>query len=301
MVGWQNGWWTAVLLVATLASIGCFEESVVVKVNRDGSGVIHVRSYQQKTKLFSFGSADSSESSKDEEDETVPPPPDAKLQRVAKALGPGVRVQQAVSKTNAHGWKGFEVVFAFDDIDHVVLHDELLELGDDDEEEDEAEAKANDNTTKWLADTRFRLQDDRLVILQRPSQKSPAGESADREPPATTDPFAEASKSGPAGPIMSEAMLQSMAAALKDARVGVFVELEGGIADTDARYYSDQQVTLLKAELGPLLKQPKALEQMKRIEDLPAAQFRAELQELVEEIDGLEVDTNPEISVGFAS
>ena len=293
--------------LAMLMLVGCIEESVVVKVKRDGSGVVHVRSYQQKTTIgFSIGSAKQESSSEKDANEGVPA--EEKLQAMAESLGKGVRVESVEAKTNPQGWKGFEVVFAFDDVNELVLSDKLFGLGrqskDDAENTDGTEADSSKpgprEALSLTEGTRFQLQGDRLLISRDWDHQLQA--NANKQPQqATKDPFAEEPKSPGVVSITGSQMEKFMSEVLKDARMGLFVELESGIGETNARFHNEDQVTLFKIEIGPLLEQKQSVDKLSRLSQrYRGAELRSETQKLIDQINGLDVDIKDQISVQFA-
>ncbi|QEG41405.1 hypothetical protein [Roseimaritima ulvae] len=293
----------ACLLAISL--VGCIEESVVVKVNRDGTGVVHVRSFQQETKIgLSFGSAEEKTISDEDDDEDLPS--EDKLRALATRLGKGVRFESLAASKNPQGWKGFEVVFAFDDVNTLRLTDDLFSLSRDDD--DDAENAADDDRStsekskpemKLAEGTRFRLQGDRLLITNDWDLQQSA--DADAAPPSPTkDPFAEEPKSVGTASLAGPQMEKIMAAMLKDARVGLFVELEGGIGETNARFHKNDQITLYKIEIGPMLEQKQAVEKLTHLSKRHrGAELRSETQKLANEIKGMDVDFQDQISIQF--
>ncbi|EMI21269.1 hypothetical protein RMSM_01800 [Rhodopirellula maiorica SM1] len=293
--------------LATLMIVGCIEESVVVKVNRDGSGVVHVRSYHQKSSLgFSIGSSKQKSSSEQDANEGIPT--EEKLQAVAESLGTGVRVESVAAKTNPQGWNGFEVVFAFDDINELVLRDPLFGLGrkskDDAEETDGTDTEPSktslDEKFSLAEGTRFQLDGDRLLILRDIDHQLQA--KADQQPlQPTKDPFAEEPKSSGVVSITGVQMEKIMSQVLKDARMGLFVELEGGIGKTDAHFHNDDQITLFKIEIGPLLEQKESMDKLSQLsQQYRGAELRSETQKLADQIKGLDIDIQDQISIQFA-
>ncbi|WP_345327205.1 hypothetical protein [Novipirellula rosea] len=294
--------------LATLLLVGCIEESVVVKVNRDGSGVVHVRSYHQKANLgFSIGSSKQETSSEKVPNEGLPT--EEKLQALAERLGTGVRVESVAAATNPQGWNGFEVVFAFDDVNELVLSDQLFTLGHKTKKDAEDAEGTEPNSSKTgphekfslVEGTRFQLQGDRLLISRDSDHQLQA--NANQQPrEATKDPFAEAPKSPGVVSITGPQMEKFMSQVLKDARMGLFVELESGIGETNARYHNEDQVTLFKIEIGPLLEQKPLVDKLSRLSHrYHGPELRSETQKLADQIKGLDIDIEDQISIQFAN
>jgi hypothetical protein len=112
----------AAVVIGLLLS-GCIEHSTVIKVNRDGSGIIHERRYTVPAdKLISFPGIDTKEEVK--EKPKLPAEAALKeyapmLKEYAPTLGEGVAFRSVKPSTNKKGWQGYEIIFDFEDINTV--------------------------------------------------------------------------------------------------------------------------------------------------------------------------------------
>ncbi|NND99079.1 MAG: hypothetical protein HKN47_17315, partial [Pirellulaceae bacterium] len=152
--------------LAALLSVGCIEQSTVVKVKRDRSGLVHIRLHQQEISFFA--AADTTDSSA-----TKVPSPET-LQAVAAQLGRDVKLVSAKQSNNRNGWNGYDLIFSFPDINDVRLPGDLMkslevegDSGDDaigetsdDHETPLAENESSDNGKKDSPDGFEHLQTD---------------------------------------------------------------------------------------------------------------------------------------------
>ena len=78
---------------------GCIERSTVIKVKKDGSGVVHFRHHGQKIGISFAGSSPQP----DQQEENKLPSQD-ELSAMAKAMGSGVQLLSATQTTNRNDW-----------------------------------------------------------------------------------------------------------------------------------------------------------------------------------------------------
>ena len=81
----------ALMLSAILGLTGCLEESTVVKVNKDGSGLIHVRKYENT--LAGKGLFGGLGGGEEKEEEKIDAPNEEELKAKARAMGEGVTLK----------------------------------------------------------------------------------------------------------------------------------------------------------------------------------------------------------------
>ena len=91
---------------------GCVKHSVVVQVKSDGSGVVHIRHFEEETR---FG----------KENEIKAPTRD-ELRKLASKMGDGVSLRSVEMKRDANGWHGFEILFDFKDVNKLILNEQGL-------------------------------------------------------------------------------------------------------------------------------------------------------------------------------
>ena len=287
---------TLIPLVAGFALLlgGCIERSVVVKVKQDGSGLLHLRSHTQEA-IFSFGSS--------EDDEESKTPSDAWVQKTTKMLGADAKLVSITQTTNRSGWSGFDAIWEFDDISQLVLPGELLNTDEKKKEsqEDVATEAAEDldqgdkDEKKKAIDSgyTFAMQDGVLEI-------KPYGQDRQEEkketPAGAVDPFAGAPPaSNPSGSFGELATEQLLSKVLADMRIGIFVEVDGQIRDSNAKHRTGNLVTLIDIEVGKLLESPETKARLKRLGKEPPTP--AQIQELADQVEGLKIDLQDPIRI----
>ncbi|NNC89179.1 MAG: hypothetical protein HKN82_12035 [Akkermansiaceae bacterium] len=282
----------ALAAVGALMLQGCVEESTVIKINRDGSGIIHERSYAAATDDFAIFPGLDGKKGKDGKDEPALPGK-AALEEYAATLGEGVTFQSVKRSTNKKGWKGYEIVFAFEDINAVRYARNTPKPESGDRAEGDQPKKKKDD---FLAT--FTMQDDELTIKMEKEglDKAAAAPAPDPGGP-TIDPYADASGPRPAEtdimfPGMSEAMLETM---VKGMRMGLFVQIDDEIAKTNAAHRNGKLITLFHADLGALLENDEGMATLNSLETLN----RTQLQEAADDLDGLDMDLQDPIRVRF--
>jgi hypothetical protein len=123
--------------VLALLGAGCIESKMVVTVNKDGTGTIVSEDYMspQMTGMMEqfsqMGAVSNAAGAK--------PDPLAmfadQIEKKGAELGGKAKLVKKEAKTNAAGWKGFCLTYAFEDVTQV-----LLPIGGGDQEKDERES-----------------------------------------------------------------------------------------------------------------------------------------------------------------
>jgi hypothetical protein len=88
-------------------------------------------------------------------------------------------------------------------------------------------------------------------------------------------------------------MMAMMAPMFTGAKVGFFVEIDGGIAETNAKHQNGNMITIMRADLGKLFANPEALNQLNGME----GKDRQEVQKIVDSVDGIDMDLQDPITV----
>jgi hypothetical protein len=291
-----SSWLTLCLAALVISLGGCVEQSMVIKVKRDGSGVIQLRTHQQKLVLPFANSA-----SQDETPEK-PLPTAERLAQITTELGDGVKLVSARESTNRSGWQGYDLVWEFNDINQITLSDRfnklLNEKGEEEDHREQAagEAKAeqepaeDEPAVETLQALRFTMQDGLLEI-------QPIGfdqqESAEKqvEQIGTADPFAGEPVGSPGTvDIMGAAAEEIAIKLLSEARFGLFIEVDGEIEATNAKHRKGNLITLMKINAGELLENPETRERIKQLGTPDKKPSLADLQTLAEMTEGLDLD-----------
>jgi hypothetical protein len=133
---------------------------------------------------------------------------------------------------------------------------------------------------------------DGLLHIRTPDPsdaKNGEDEDEGQEDPAggAQDPFG-----GEAG---GDQMTALMAAMFAGAKVGFFVEIDGEIAETNAKHREGKMITIMRADLGKIFANPEAINKMEGLE----GNTREEVQKIVDSVDGVDMDLQDPISVKF--
>lgn len=264
----------AFALVLSLSLASCLEKSTVIKVGKDGSGIVHVREY----------------SATKEKAEDVDLPEESELEAKAAWMGEGVRLQSVAKSSNSKGWHGTEVIYEFDDINGLVLH------GSDPKADEDAAGMDEDDDLYF----RFTMKDGVLEVVALNDKWHDAaadGDAAGDDSP-TIDPYA-----GTSGPRASGIKLTSGAFDMggeawksmsRGMRIGVFVQIDDPLAGTNSRYANGRLFTLLNADMEAITNSG----ELDSIEELDG-RSRGEMQELVDRVDGFDLELQAPVRFAF--
>ncbi|MGI9473959.1 MAG: hypothetical protein ACR2NZ_20615 [Rubripirellula sp.] len=290
------------LLSICLMTIGCIERSTVIKVKSDGSGIVHIRQHEQKVSISFGGGAAKSE---DVEEDRLPD--ELALQKMAEEMG-DVELVSAKESVNRNGWAGYDLIFRFSNINDFVLPDDLVSPSSDDGDEaasalsdsDDAAIDVDETTTQKEGGYQFAMADGILEIRSL-LPIEPQQQRADEQVIGAVDPFAEAPPAAEASiDLQQMAMEQVMAAALSDMRIGVFVQVDGELEATNAIHREGNLITLMRLNVGELLKDPDSKSHLSSLRRLKESDDRRrQLQQLSVEVDGLDIDAQDPIVVEF--
>ena len=266
---------------------GCVKHSVVVQVKSDGSGVVHIRHFEEETR---FG----------KENEIKAPTRD-ELRKLASKMGDGVSLRSVEMKRDANGWHGFEILFDFKDVNKLILNEQglasLLQVnrkgGEEKARESTTPKSGVDNgpfTGAALREIKLRHSDGVLTI--EPNFSAPKSARTESE---TVDPFAGTAGAGSFPNKMALAMASPFIGA---ARFGFFVEVEPGIRQSNARFVRGKQIAIVNVNFGKLLSQKNGEQNLSLLDDLTAVSGQPEkAQKVCDQISGLEVDMTRKITV----
>jgi hypothetical protein len=278
----------AFALLTIIGFTGCIEESTVVKVKKDGSGVIHHREYSNAGAamgaLGGLGGGDAEDSEPDDEG-----PSEEELKAQAKKMGEGVTLKSLRKGKNKNGWKGYEAIFAFEDINKLKV--EMLGKDAGDLEQPDPAGDAPDEQEKPEL-VEFEMKDGVLTITTPDpdggeGQTGTGKDESDENDEGAADPFG-----GDGGGAQMAAMMGPM---FIGARMGFFVEIDGEIAETNARHQNGNMLTILKVDLGKLFADQQALGKMDEIEGAS----REDAQKIADSIEGMDMDLQKPITVKF--
>lgn len=256
---------TAALLA--LFSTSCFEQTAVIRLNKDGSGTI-----TETTLLGAEASAMlEGMSAQGGGEDPLAKMTDEKLTTAyAKKLGEGVEVEKA-GKVEKNGKKGVEVVYKFKDINKV-----SFTMGGSMVEATKAMApEGADVKTPDQKPVTFKYADGVLTLANPQNKPAAKPEGAEKAP--EIDP----------------AQLEMAKGMFKDMRMSFKLEVADGIAETNATHVEGNNVTLMDIEFAKLVEDPAKLKKMMELNDEGPAAAAA----LFKDTPGVKVETKEEFTV----
>lgn len=246
----------------TLLASSCFQHSVVVRVNADKSGTITSRSYfspmmaNTLKAIAAQGKGDSNPlegiNLGDIDVESIFNPTKEQLEEDAKDYGDGISYAQHKAGTNSLGWNGYVIVYQFKDINQLSINPGypagpvrgLLAL-----------SPIGNTTLEGTGDKgnfTFSMENDELTILTRNQDSRPIEtpgkhivDADDDSIPKDTEPSPEILKQIPL-----------MTPMVKGARLGTFLFVAPGIAETDASHVTDSMITLGDVDFAKAIANP---------------------------------------------
>ena len=261
-------------LAASLAFLltSCFEDSTVIKVNKDGSGLIHHRQYART----------------DTKEEDVELPSSEDLLANASKMGSNVKVVSINKARNPQGWHGYEVLYEFPDINNVTIQ----------ANSSKTDKKAKKEEGMNALSLSFEMEGGILkASFDQPDWNKPANEKfKNQHEGPTIDPYARTKKQ-PAQKISITPKLvdqdKMMKAISKDLRVGIFIQPASPLESSNALIQKGGLITLMNADMERMYQN-----QTPDIQNFQG-KTREECQALIESIDGLDLDLQKPIIIKF--
>jgi hypothetical protein len=262
-----------VLLVISLALMGCFESLILLRVNKDGSGTIEETvvisdAFMELMKSFSGQEAEEQEEEEDLVDEE-------QLADKASSMGEDVRLVSAEPVKTDRG-AGYKAIYSFSDINKVRINQNPGEnvtapsMGG--EEEPPVE--------EWL---RFRFSRGGTATLEILYPQEPEAEQEDESSEGDVD-----MESNPE-------MMEMMRQLYQDMHIGIAVEVDGRITETNASYVDGSTVTLMDVDFA------KILEDEQKFKDLLSANPNTieEMKKIIQDNPGIKVEIEENIRIRF--
>ena len=201
-----------ILLAATgsLLLSSCIEQSTVIKVKPDGSGIIHERNYSGASDdVISLPSLSGKKKAAEEEPKL---PSEAALKQYASTLGAGVTFKSVKASINKKGWKGYEILYEFKDINTVRYARKTPKPESGDNEGDDKMKRNDDGFTATFAKVGGKLS----IKVDRDSFGKTDQAAVQQPNSPTIDPYADTTAPSPAqmtlsSPVMNEVMMKAIA------------------------------------------------------------------------------------------
>ena len=269
----------ALLTVLLFGLTACIEERVVVKVKKDGSGLVEHYSYNNVEDAmggFLAGMMDEQgmEGAGDQIDKKISNEfDDQYFADFAREMGEGVSVETYELGSNAMGMKGYHATYAFDDINKIAV--KMRESMDDDDDGDKVSEQKDALTQK----PNFSMTDGVLRI----------------KIPHEFDPDDKPSSAGDDMQNMPPQMLGMMAAMFQGMRIAISIEGIDDIKETNAIHRDGNTIVLTDLRMDKLIGNMEGLKKMQTLGSLP----RDEMQAMADATDGIDVDLQEQIVIRF--
>jgi hypothetical protein len=260
------------LLALSLALMGCFESIVLLRVNKDGSGTIEetvVISDAFMELMKSFGGEEDAEAG---EEDLID---EQELTDKAASMGEGVRYVSAEPVKTDRG-SGYKAIYSFSDINDVRINQNPGENVSPPPVGGEEEGPVEE----WL---RFNFTGGRTATLEI---IYPQDIEMEQE---------EESEAGEADMASNPEMMEMLRELYQDMHIGIGVEVNGEITDTNATYVDGSTVTLMDIDFA------KILEDEEKFKELLNANPETveEMKELVKDNPGIKVEIEESIRIRF--
>lgn len=237
----------ACMMVLIAFLTGCIESTTLMDVNKDGSGTIRVREYYSPQIMSMMeGFQDSMRQMLDAEEEAPAGMFEDQIQTKLMEYGPGVTLESSRDSTNEQGWKGFEAVYAFSDINQI-------RLGGADISDDEGDA---------LQFT-FQFTPGDTATLRIVPVKPVATDAAEEMDPMDEDDFPMAEMPDMGDMDLLGGMEGMFANMFEGMRVRMMVRVDGDVVESNADYPvagRDNVFTLMDLEFDRFLNDPEAMQ-----------------------------------------
>ncbi|MDB4617450.1 hypothetical protein OAE25_02190 [Verrucomicrobiales bacterium] len=283
------------LAACSVLFTSCIQHSTVLRLEKDGSGEIFVRNYFSPSIAAMAGGLGGALGGEGEGAGEVTINGSADPAKVdvdqAKAdaanYGEGVRYVRHEEGKNKEQWDGHLIVYEFDDINKVVL-DANSAMGGKMKQMAEAQGQAVEEQEGGKMT--FAHADGVLKI------KTGMGEDALKQ-------FQEGG--GPGGDqqlpdgMKPSAMMGMMSGMLQGMRMGYFIRINGGIAESNASHVNGEYITLMDVEVSKMLADPEFLAFVDKSAEEPESVTEEEVKALLPQVEAMKAEIKEEVTVKF--
>ena len=253
----------------------CLEVKQEITVNKDGGGKIIETVMMSKAMLKQLNDIFSGlGSEKGKKSEKIDLYDKKKLEGDTAQYGPDVKYVSS-KKVSTKTKEGYEVVYAFNDINNLKINQNPGDKGPKTSKDEKSDAKVENIT--------FKLEkgDPATLVINFPPMAKPPKEK--KQKVAKKDKEAEKKE-------MDE--LREM---FKDMYIGITIQPEGEIVETDATYRDGNKITMLEIDFGKLVQNEKEFETFAKKEP----ETVEETKELLKHLPGFKVELNRKVVVKF--
>jgi hypothetical protein len=244
---------------------GCIESTTLVKVKKDGSGTITLHEFfspEISGMMSGMGEMVSSIATNMGGAEKKPAEAmdmfkDGAEKKAAK-FGADVKMLSYASKTNQTGWKGYQAVYEFKDINKLTVSVGDMENGSPDSPGGHTESSGS-------SAFRFKFTPGATASLAIEEVKQKEEAPAKPEPAADGNTGTATADVSAAAEDMGAGMMQMMAPMMKGMRLSMLVQVDGAITETNAKYKSSKNpnvVILMDVPMDKMLGNAEAMKLM---------------------------------------
>lgn len=253
---------------------GCLDVSQEIHVNKDGSGRIIERVMMSKSALKQLNAFFSSfPSDKKSKPEKIDIYDKKKLIADAQNYGPDVEYVKS-RKLSGKTKEGYEVEYSFKDINTLRINQNP---GDKGPKKSDSKANRKEENVTF----HFEKGSPALLTVNFQGQAKPSKE--------------EKRKAGKANKEDEKKAIDQMREILKDFYIGITVQPEGEIVETNATYREGNKITLLEMDFNKLLSDEKQLEIFAEKDPDSVEEAKA----LLRKLPGFKVEPNKKVTIKF--
>lgn len=268
--------------VAMFSLAGCFQVETLVRVNPDGSGTVVETMMLSREMIAGMNGMMQGLAG---ENGAKPPPmelfePD-KLKAQAAAMGEGV-VYLSGEKCETDKYSGYRVTYAFKDINKLSLG------GKGGESAGEAGASKPSMPVKFS----FTKGPPATLTIVQPRDEKKEGHAKEKAAETGIENVAPQQEGNGA---ISESEAKQIADMFMGMKMGLAVEVNGAIVETNATHREGSRITIIDFDLTKFGSSLPQMEKLKKLE----SSSPAEAMELIKAIPGMKVDLNDRVKVVF--
>ena len=241
-------------LLCILVTAGCVENAMLLKVKKDGSGSITYRVFMSKDILDMMqGMAAGMAAEMGEGAEVPEVDPFAEMKEgLAGQFGDAAKLVSSRDTENKKGWKGFEAVYAFDDVNQ-------LNLADIQSMEGSGPSMGEVGTPYRFAFTGGDVATLKIVPATAAMEPEEAEAALDQAAEGLGAEGLGAEMEGMQA--MGEAGLAMMKPMMEGMRVSFLVMVDGEVVETNSRFQSSKRpnvITLMDISMDKVFDHPEA-------------------------------------------
>lgn len=260
-------WKMFFFLAAPLLFCACLEVKQEIVVNKDGGGKITETVMISKAMLKQLNDIFPGLGS-----QKIDIYDKKKLEADAVNYGPGAKYSSS-KRVSTKIKDGYEVVYTFNDINKLKINQNPGDKGPKMSKDEKSEAKVENITFN------FEKGEPATLTVNLPLSVKP--------------PKEEKQKTGKKDKVAEQKEIEEAAQIFKDLYIGITIQMEGEIAETNATYRDGNKITLLEMDFGKLLENAKQFESFAKKKPETIEEAKA----LLKNLPGFKVELNQKVVV----